>query len=364
MRVLFVIAHLDKGGGQAIQCRQLFEQLRPRVDGAELLALHARSDVVAEGPESGATDVGRLRFPGGLLDLRSAIRQRLPRYDIVQAFDMYYALPAAKLARTPRLVVRLGSDPQRDLATRWGTMGRLVMTGVNPWLYSGAETVVNSPHLIPTVPGARVRCIPNGVDTGRFAYPRDSVGARNELGLPVPVPLLVYTGKILPRKNLEDAFWALTQFPRAHLLLVGETAEPYYGPRYFRSLMNQFATVAGRVHSVGEVAPARVPRYLEAADLFLFPSRFEGMPNSVLEALAAGLPVVLSANPAHTSLVDEQSGRIYRNREELRATLEELLSDENKRGAMGAAARRLAIARYSFDAAVGAYLELYRSMLR
>ena len=364
MRVLFVIAHLDKGGGQAVQCEQLFRRLAPRLDSAELLALSAKSPPERTAGALGPTIVGSIRFPGGIVDLRRAIRQRARQFDIVQAFDMYYALPAARLARAEPLVVRLGSDPVEDLASRWGVWGRGWMRLTVPWLFSGTDVVVNAPHLVPTLPTGRVQCIPNGVDTARFAERIEPGSARVALGVPAGAPLLAFTGKLLPRKNLEDAFWLLTQLPPVHLLLVGAQSEPYYGDRYFRQLQREFPSVLPRVHAVGEVSMDRIPRLLAAADIFLFPSRLEGMPNSVLEAMAAGLPVVASMNPAHREVVSPATGLLYTDRSELRTAVERLVADPSLRERMGRAGRARVQEQYSFEAAADRYLGLYARILR
>ena len=363
MRVLYAIAHLDKGGGQAVQCRQLFDRLRRRLDGAELLTLSARSSS-ARGPQpDGSTVLAPLRFPGGLFDLRRGIRERAKEFDVVHAFDIYYALPAAKLARMDPLVVRLGSHPVEDLASRWGRAGRWWMDAVRPWLFHGVTTVVNSPHLIPTVTGGDVRCIPNGVDVARFESGPDRSAARARLHLDPGGPVVAFTGKVLPRKRVEEILWLLGERPDLRLLLVGALSEPYYGDRYWRGLERDFASVMPRVHAVGEVSIEELPTYLAASDLFVFPSRLEGMPNSILEAMAAGLPVVASDNPAHAEIVRGGGGTVYQSRAELLDAVDRLLADPSERERIGRESRRYVSERYSFDAAVEAYLRLYRELV-
>jgi glycosyltransferase involved in cell wall biosynthesis len=364
VRVLFVIAHLDKGGGQAVQCQQLYERLKPRLDSSELLALSAR-DPPTHGPQpDGSNVIGTLRFPAGLRELRRAIRARSKDYDIVHALDIYYALPAARLARARPLVVRLGSDPVEDLASRWGVWGRTWMRLVTPWMFDGTETVVNAPHLVSTVPTGHARFIPNGVDIERFSGQPSREEARRQLALPPDVPIVTFTGKVLPRKNLEDIFWLLGERPNLHFLLVGALSEPYYGDRYFRHLASDFPAVLPRVHAVGEVPIARLPLYLAATDLFVFPSRLEGMPNSVLEAMAAGLPVVASENPSHGDLVVGGGGQVYGDRQTLRMAVDGFLADASGRESAGRKARDFVRAHFSFESAVRSYIALYSEMLR
>jgi glycosyltransferase involved in cell wall biosynthesis len=358
MRVLFAIAHFDKGGGQAIQALQLFRALRDKVDG-HLICLSARDDVPSLDSEDGIEVVGPLAFPEGIFRLRRAIRERMSSYDLLQAYDFYYALPAARLARARPIVVRLGAHPVDDLGSRYRWVGRTWMRLSNPWLYSGTTVVVNANHLLNAFPRGKAVCIPNGVDISRFAATPQTSEARNELGLPLGVPLLTFTGKIVPRKNLEDLFALLRTGPELHLLLVGATSEPYYGDRYYRWLCTEFPEVLPRVHVVGEVPMERIPRYLEATDVFVFPSHLEGMPNSILEAMAAGLPVVASDFPAHRQLLTPETGFLYRTQDELRRAVTGLLADERLRRGMGQRGRERVAKRFSLDAAVQAYLALY-----
>jgi glycosyltransferase involved in cell wall biosynthesis len=362
MRVLFAIAHLDKGGGQAVQCQQLVRRLAPLVDG-ELLTLRTGPSAADPPPETGVRVVGDLRFPSGLNQLRHAIEREAAGADLVQVFDPYFSLPAARFARVHPLVVRLGAHPVEDLASRYGDAARLALGVVNPWLYSDTTVVVNARHLAAAFRRGRAEYIPNGVDLDRFPPSRDRSTARSSFGLPPDVPLVAFTGKIVPRKNVEDLYWLLQAVPGLHLAIAGTDQEPGYGDAYHRSVRASFPDVLDRVHAVGELSVEKVPRFLEGADLFVFPSRLEGMPNSVLEAMAAGLPIVAADTPAHREIVPEGTGLLYRSREELRQAAASLLSDPSLAARVGAAARQSVSDRFGFDAAVRAYLRLYTSLL-
>lgn len=362
MRVLYAIAHLDKGGGQAVQAAQLFRRLAPFVDGT-MLCLRSPGAPVGPPHDDRLVEVGTLRFPRGIAELAQAIRRRRGQYDLVHVFDQYYALPASRLARARPLVVRLGAHPTEDLGSRYGATGRLAMRLVNPWLFSRAAVVVNAPHLLGAFPSQRATCIPNGVDLDRFPADRPREAARRELGLPPEVPLIGFTGKIIPRKNIEELYAVLRTLPDLHLLLVGGDREPYYGDGYHRAIRRAFEEVLPRVHFVGEVDTSRIPVYLSAMDLFVFPSFLEGMPNSVLEAMAAGLPVIARDQPAHRGLLASGGGRLYASPTELARTIRELLAEPGELRRLGDAAREIVRREYSFAAAVGSYLRFYQTVV-
>jgi glycosyltransferase involved in cell wall biosynthesis len=107
----------------------------------------------------------------------------------------------------------------------------------------------------------------------------------------------------------------------------------------------------------------RVPAFLEAANLFVFPSRLEGMPNSILEAWAAGLPVVAVDTPAHREIFRDGAGFLYTDRAELKAHVATLLDDPGAAKAMGTVGRQHVVDHFSMEAASQRYLELYTRVL-
>jgi glycosyltransferase involved in cell wall biosynthesis len=110
-----------------------------------------------------------------------------------------------------------------------------------------------------------------------------------------------------------------------------------------------------------------VPDLLRASDLFVHPSREEGFSNAILEAMAAGLPVVacdVGGNPE--AVTDGETGRMVPSRDAaaFASAIAEFLADPEKRKAMGEAGRRRAIERFSLDRMVGEMESLYESLAR
>ena len=111
--------------------------------------------------------------------------------------------------------------------------------------------------------------------------------------------------------------------------------------------------------------PEDVARWLQAADLYVHPSRADTFPNGVLEALACGTPVVASRVGGIPEQVRDETGVLVEPGDPaaLAAAIESLLADPSRRERMSAAAAEDARARFSLDRQVDAYLALYVELL-
>lgn len=215
---------------------------------------------------------------------------------------------------------------------------------------------------------SRVRLIPNGVDTQIFTpLPLDARRAlRRSLGLP-DAPLVTYVGILDSRKNVDGILriWqtVCAQHPTAHLALVGP--RPPDSDPFFAQLIS-FVNSAGlgeRVTFTGFKNPV-VP-YVQAADAFLFPSRREGMANSVLEAMSCGVPALVSDAAGVASVIRDGDNGYARNVDDehgFAAALLELLNDTRRGEELGAAARHTIVAGYSLSATASRYRDLYAEL--
>jgi glycosyltransferase involved in cell wall biosynthesis len=148
-------------------------------------------------------------------------------------------------------------------------------------------------------PGERMVVIPNGVD--RPALPvtsREQLLA--DLKLPTDARLACYVGRLARQKRLEDLLWGMQVLrqadPRAHLLVIGDGPERDRLEQYARDVES-----AAHVRFLGHRDDAA--QLLQLCDVFWLASDFEGMSNSLLEAMACGLPVVVSNIPPNRELV-------------------------------------------------------------
>jgi glycosyltransferase involved in cell wall biosynthesis len=274
MRVAIVAASLDILGGQGVQARTLVDALRG--DGY-------RVAFVPINP----------RFPRGLRwvrripYLRTLLNQtlylpgllRLARADVVHVFSASYwsfllaPLPAMLAGRlfNARVVLHYHSGEAADHLDRWGVL-------VHPWLRLAHVIVVPSEYLAGVFAdhGHGARVIRNVVDLTRFTF-TDRRTLR---------PRLISTRNLEPYYRVDvvlDAFARVRrEVPEATLVVAGAGSE--------RPRLERLARAG--VRFVGAVAPQRMPALLADSDIFLNASVVDNQPVSILEAFAAGLPVV------------------------------------------------------------------------
>lgn len=144
------------------------------------------------------------------------------------------------------------------------------------------------------VPATNVVVVPNGVEERFFASSAPDDEMRRQLRLPAHYLLAV--GTIEPRKNLVNLFGALRARPEVGLPLVVAGAQGWDAEPIYEAAAD--LQKAGRVQFLGHVPDAWLPSLYAGAVALIYPSWYEGFGLPVLEALAAGIPVVASTAPA------------------------------------------------------------------
>jgi glycosyltransferase involved in cell wall biosynthesis len=207
--------------------------------------------------------------------------------------------------------------------------------------------------------GISPRIIPNGIPVASYA---PSAAARAEvrasLGIPEGVPTFVTVARFSPQKDHETLLRALSsrrlRALGVHCLLAGDGE--------LRASLEQLVRELGigeRVHFLG--IRSDVPRVLAAADVFVLSSRFEGNPLAVMEAMAAGRPVVAAVVGCVPELVEECAGELVAagNPDALEDAMYHLANDPALARAKGTAAARIASARFDEAIMVRSYEQLY-----
>jgi glycosyltransferase involved in cell wall biosynthesis len=330
LRVLLVAPGIDILGGQAVQAARLLARLRAEPT-LEVGFLPINPPFPAP-----------LRRWQGIKYVRSlrtsllywlALAREVRRYDVLHIFSASYfsfvisptpAILAGKLCGK-RTLLNYRSGEAADHLQRWATA-----VSTLKWV---DEVVVPSGYLVDVFArfGIGARSIFNIVETDRFRF-----RARRPLR-----PHFLSNRNLEPLYNVGcvlRAFAAIqARFPDARLTVAGDGSQ--------RSALEQLARTL-RLHNVafiGRVAPERMPALYDAADIYLNSSDIDNMPGSIIEAFAAGLPVVTTdAGGIAEAVQHGTTGLVAAPRDvaALARHLGELVGDPLRRRAMGCAGRR------------------------
>lgn len=289
--------------------------------------------------------------------------QRRDEFDTVQAFGFSLSRSHAfnnsqfvhkAWAQSPMHTSRMRQSPYSAyqwlytrLNTRWERQA-----------YQKAEVVIASSHEIKDqiarigVPKERIHVIWNGVDLTEF---HPGVAPRGPLGLPEDVPLAVFAGDIrTPRKNLDTVLHALVDVPELHLAVVGSTEHSPYPEMAAKLRIDQ------RVHFLGFRRDVAV--IMRAADMFVFPTHYEPFGLVITEAMASGIPVVISRCAGAAELIEDGVNGILledaSNATMLTNFLRQLTEAPELRRRIGEAARATA-EQHSWTYMAEAHLRLY-----
>jgi glycosyltransferase involved in cell wall biosynthesis len=359
VRVLYVINDLARAGAET-QLVELATGLDPAAYARAIVVLKDRNDF-AERLAAAGVDVLPLRRSGwwdaGLpLRLRRVIHDWRP--DVVHAFLFLANTITAPVARAMGVpvVVSQRCSYEATLPSPWRRVAR--------WAHRRADRVtVNSraalaEELAAGADATRTVYVPNGVvpDTAPPA-------TRAALGLPEG-PLVVSVGQLEEVKGHHVLLAAWPEVVRAHpearLVLVGD------GPaRAGLEAQARTLGVTGNVTFLGFRPDGR--RYAAAADVFVQPSLTEGMPNAVLEAMAAARPVVATRVGGAVDLIEDGVAGLLVPASapaELSSALVELLANPARRAGLGRAAARHVADRHGFAGVTAAVEAVYASVRR
>jgi glycosyltransferase involved in cell wall biosynthesis len=217
----------------------------------------------------------------------------------------------------------------------------------------------------------RVTLVTNGVDTTQHAplSPAARDALRRTLGLP-PGPLITFVGIVNGRKNVDGILriWqqVIARGLSGQLAIIGPVpggdADPFL--RTLNGFIDQHG-LRSRVAFLGQRSD--VSRCLQASDVFLFPSRQEGMPNAVLEAMACGLPCLVTKGTGTDGIITDGVDGFLRSIDDEQGFADELvrvLSDAELSARVGGAARRTIVERFSLEAIAGRYAALYQELVQ
>ncbi|MSR36294.1 MAG: glycosyltransferase family 1 protein [Gemmatimonadetes bacterium] len=352
MTPLTLVAHNGArvyGGAE----RYLVRLLRRLQDRGHRVVLLCRDETVA-GPARAlgvATEIGRV---GGHASLHHAarlaaqLRRHRPDAVLLGTFKKtWLGAMGARLARVPRVVARIG------LATDMPSRSVLYQVAFRRWI---DRVVVNATDLTGPVWAAlegaaeeRVVLIRNAVDAPARTLPAGAL--RRQLGIPAAAPVVGAVARLVRQKRLELLVRGAARLEGVCCVIAGDGPERAPLERLAAELgIGERVRFLGHREAIGDV--------LDALDLFVVTSHVEGMSNAMLEALAAGVPVLSTpVSGAAEALEPLDDGRVpgevvAASEEALAGRLRALLGDPAALASMGAAARTRALERFAWPDAL------------
>lgn len=296
--------------------------------------------------------INSFRRPATVTQMRAFARWcRRTEIAVVHATDLYaniFALPAAAAAGVP---VRVGNRREINPDKSAGLI--LLQRAA----YACASRVAANSQAAADrlrrerVPARKITVIPNGLDIGAFVPPQPRDRVRR-------VITVANLRKEKAHEVLFDAAAAvLSKYPDAEFWIVGD------GPRYEElTALARSRGIAARTRFFGHRED--VPQLLADSDVFVLPSRSEAFPGSLVEAMAAGLPVVATAVGGNPELVQHgHNGLLVEpdDAQAVAASIRHLIDSPVRAAELGRAARASVERRFSFERMVSAFEDLYRS---
>jgi glycosyltransferase involved in cell wall biosynthesis len=329
-------------------------------------------DVFTVIPSGGAAwlghEMGRLGFRWATVDRRPMFDPRVVR-DLARLFGDagvgaihsheyigVFGAAAAKRMGVPHVVTLHGSPYfaakwRRRAAFRWAARHSVRVVGV------ARDTSTHAEQVLGLAPGS-VLTVPNGI----APTPGDRSLLRDALGIGADEIVVGAVGNVSPRKNHIQLLEALAEVHarrpdvRWRMVVAGSDAGSL-------SAIESLAVARGladRVHMLGHRQDPE--NLLAAADVFAMPSLHEGMPLAIIEAMFAGLPVVASTAGGVADMLDDGvEGHLFGvgDTPALIRALERVLTDPQRRAAMGEAGRQRAARQFGIGPMMDGYLRLY-----
>lgn len=371
LMVLESVYPTEGGGGAEGQVRTISRYLRERGVPVEIIAPLTREAPQITNDEVDGVPVWRIPYPqirflGGLMML-ARLAVFLVRHR--REYDVIHAHIAHNMAAVSCIVGRLLGKTVIVKLTGWLEIKRGVLApGFNPLMtvkraalrlahhVQATSTQIRDRLIARGFSARRVQVIPNAVDTRRFAVAR--ADAPEEMrARPLTA---VYVGRLVPEKGLDTliAAWidAFAPDDNVRLLMIGEGA--------LRDSFDALIHGHGREHQLHLLgARTDVEHFLSRADFGVLPSLYEGLSNTLLEYMAAGLPVLGTRVSGTEDFIEPgKCGWIVEPGDVagMAACLREIAAMNTEAlAALGAIARQRVVARAGIDAIMGRLAELY-----
>jgi glycosyltransferase involved in cell wall biosynthesis len=308
--------------------------------------------------------------------LRFARHLRAQRVDVVHSYNFYsnvFAAPAAKMAGVPLVIASIRDQGvyltgMQKRAQKWACgFADLILVNaqsIRDWLLEEGY------------PADKIRIIRNGIDLKRYEQPGKGAALRRELGIPEDAPLVLMLSRLNPQKGVDDFIKAAAlvrlQRPDVRFMLIGEKLKYKDGSfshdsGYHSSLHELCVTLGVDDGIVFTGHRSDVPELLAEGAISVLPTHSEGLSNTLLESMAAGLPIVATRVGGNKELVEDGVNGILvppQAPATLSHAILRILDDPALAQRFSAAARAKAVGYFSMERMVEDTESLYIEQLR
>ena len=394
---IFTETYYPVVGGGETQCRLLAEGLI--TNGHSVTVLTRQSDAALRKHENygdvrvyrlSPVGSGQLKKWGLLLSSLPALVRLRDQYDLI--FVSGYriiGLTAILVGKWLRKPVVLKADSLGEMSGAFFESGlrkfgisrstlpfRLFLGIRNAILkkadaFSALSPEIASEWTSNSVPLNKIHVIPNGVDTAIFAPANSEQKSflREKLNLPQSAIIAIYTGRLVSYKGLPLLLKVWNQIRFRHknaiLLLAGTGGLDIHN---CEAQLRDYVKSAGLEKNVWFLGSVQnIPEYLQAADLFVFPTEKDAFPSSLIEAMACGLPIVTTPVGAiKTIVVHQETGLFVQpgNFEQLLELLDFMLSNQILTFGLGQAAWQAVQNQYAAENITRHYISLFQTALQ
>lgn len=366
MRIALTITELDAGGGAEKCLVRLACWLKrqghfvtvfaigpppPRDQNVTVSMLDRAAVPVHFGGFSGASQA-----PSAVLWLRKALRECKP--DVVQSM-LFHANVLTALC-LPKHAIWFGGARVRQPQRVRGILQRLASWRMRKLVCVSQDVALHSSKT-EGIPREKTVVIPNGIDLNT-CVPREW----NEFDLPPDSRVILSVGRLADQKGYREllsyADTILQDNPQHHIVIMGQ------GPQLaeLQSLQERSQS-QGRVHLLGW--QTNIESWMAACEIFVLPTHYEGMPNAILEAMAAGKPVVVNdvdgvrevvgtSPPADRQIADKLA---VDGGADLASRVSLLIASEEMRAELGQANRQRIVTHFAAEEQFRKYLDLYEA---
>ena len=290
------------------------------------------------------------------------------KFSLIHTFQIGYtsslSILLANLLRKPS-VIKLacsgwGGDIQRARKTLYGKIFLFMAKKASSVIT--LSSTIEGELIEEKIDPSKTKLIHNGVDLERFKKIEGKSQLRKKLEIP-DKKSIIYTGRLVYQKGIDVlicSFSKLNGETGCQLIIIGDGPERQNIVR----LIDHYQ-LSKSVILIDEVDG--VDSYLNVADVFVLPSRFEGLSNSLLEAMACGLPVISTRVGGSVGVINEGINGLLvdvDNKEQLSQTISKVLNNFSLATSLGESARKTIEANYDLNKVTDTYLELYKELDR